>query len=411
VLAWVRKSALAHAHHVVRWAGARALAVGGELGDVDALLALARDDDADVAAQALASAAGLADATRLVDVVRACNSARAGAAQRALGALWRGRLAPAAAPADPDLVQATLQWAAEGAPTVRAAALTCLGADTPADLVQRALNDLAWQVRCAGYGCLAKTRTRASVESVITRLPAERGPGLRAALRALSTLTGTTRSTAEDWLAWWRLAAATFTVPAAAEGKEGPAQQTADARATAAVRYHDVPVDGDRVAFVLDLSGSMREEIAGKGKTRLRMAQDELSKALSGLRPQQAFAVIGFADTAQPFASQLVPASPEHIDKACTWLAQREAKGWTNLWAGLSAALALDDVDTVFVLSDGAPSVGRFVAAHLIRAEVRARDVAGVVRIHTIALDGDGFDRAFLHGLAADSGGVCVLAQ
>ncbi len=403
VLAWAHKHGLRHAHPLARLAAVRVLHARGTAADARALLTLIRDPDADVAANALAAAAKLAKGEDLATVLGAMRTAAPSATTRALSALWPGG-SPTA-----DVLEATLALARAPNATVRAAALACLGAThAPSELVAQALDDAAWQVRVVAYRALANVRTRKSFDAIMQHLPKETGSSLRAATEALATLAGVHKGPhAEAWSAWWKLAAATFEVPAAARATPA-APETAEATTA---RYHGVPIDGTKIAFVLDLSGSMRDVPRDRSLTKLRAAQDELTAALRRLTPQQAFAIIGFADGAQVFAEQLLPATADHVDKACQWLARSEAKGWTNLWSGLSAALLLPDIDTVFLLSDGAPSVGRFVDALLIREEVRARDVARVVRVHAVVLDGDRFDRAFLAGLAADSGGVCVEAK
>ena len=58
----------------------------------------------------------------------------------------------------------------------------------------------------------------------------------------------------------------------------------------------------------------------------------------------------------------------------------------TNTWEALRVALRDEDVDTIFFLSDGTPTVGKVVDQDEILAEVRELNRWRRVRIHTVAL-------------------------
>ena len=79
--------------------------------------------------------------------------------------------------------------------------------------------------------------------------------------------------------------------------------------------------------------------------------------------------------------------------------------GGTNIHDALELAFEDERVDTIYLLSDGAPSTGPIVQADELRDEVaRWNSVRGVV-IHCIAV---GQDHRLLKGLAEDSGGKYV---
>ena len=82
--------------------------------------------------------------------------------------------------------------------------------------------------------------------------------------------------------------------------------------AGATLRSNGIPVRGTRIVFILDVSGSMREELKGKrvlehlersdylkGKkvrTRLELAQEELVHTLEQLPPETCYNVGFFND-------------------------------------------------------------------------------------------------------------------
>ena len=89
-------------------------------------------------------------------------------------------------------------------------------------------------------------------------------------------------------------------------------------------------------------------------------------------------------------------------------------RGGTNAWASLEMALALggrdadkryaDGIDTIFFLSDGAPSVGKHIDTGEILAQIRRLNKSRKIKIHVIALAN--FDIKFLKELAQQNGGI-----
>ena len=88
---------------------------------------------------------------------------------------------------------------------------------------------------------------------------------------------------------------------------------------------------------------------------------------------------------------------------ARAYVQKKAAFGGTNLHAALLAAFKDDEVDTIFLLSDGEPSVGKITDVLELRALVANQNRVAQIRIHTISV---GRSSAFLRGLAEDSGGT-----
>lgn len=73
-------------------------------------------------------------------------------------------------------------------------------------------------------------------------------------------------------------------------------------------------------------------------------------------------------------------------------------------------ALGDDETDTVCLLSDGAPSCGDMVDKTRVQAAIRQLNRTRKVAIHTIGFGAKrATERAFLEGVARDSGARCVL--
>ena len=96
---------------------------------------------------------------------------------------------------------------------------------------------------------------------------------------------------------------------------------------------------------------------------------------------------------------------------ASAWLARQKAKGAGAIYDTLVAALNDDEVDTVYLLSDGVPSFGTVKRDYRILQEIRRLNRWRRVRIHTILLGKKGTDRKFMRDLAALTGGLAVDAE
>lgn len=141
---------------------------------------------------------------------------------------------------------------------------------------------------------------------------------------------------------------------------------------TAAAGFVGIPVEGTRVVFILDLSGSMNwpmDDAGGKVK-RLDYAKRELLKAVEALAPDSMFNLVTFNgdDEAETWSKKLVDATQRNKDRFKKFVEKLRPLGGTNLWSGMEAALNIKllkygnhyetTVDEIFLLSDGAPSVG-----------------------------------------------------
>ncbi|MGC6488428.1 MAG: VWA domain-containing protein, partial [Planctomycetota bacterium] len=133
-----------------------------------------------------------------------------------------------------------------------------------------------------------------------------------------------------------------------------------------------IPVEGTRVVFILDLSGSMEWPMddGGARTRRLDYAKRELLKAIEGLAPNSMFNLVTFNgdDEAEAWSKDLVVANKRNKQRFARFVDKLRPLGGTNLWSGMEKALGIKTlvygnhyettVDEIFLLSDGAPSVG-----------------------------------------------------
>lgn len=117
------------------------------------------------------------------------------------------------------------------------------------------------------------------------------------------------------------------------------------------------------VLFVVDISGSMRGEVPGTGRTRLQLCRAQLLEALDGLAHNQKFNVFTFdtnVGTNYLDGDVLHPASRRNVYRArYRVLMDMSPTGSTATHAALEHAIDhFSGVDTVVFLSDGCPTVG-----------------------------------------------------
>jgi hypothetical protein len=157
--------------------------------------------------------------------------------------------------------------------------------------------------------------------------------------------------------------------------------------------------------LVIDRSGSMEESVGGSARTKLDLAVEAASLAVSTLFPQDLVGVAAFDDA----ASWVVEVQPNSDARSITRLIRSiQPGGGTNIYAGLELAqrriqnMTVQDaaVRHVILLTDGIseePTVGAY---NRLVGELLA---AGVT-LSTVGV-GDGHDQALLARLAAIGGG------
>lgn len=396
-LDWARRTGLRHDGSMLRLAAVRILRAGGDAADVRALLAAVDDPDPLVAVEAVDAVGARSghDADELLE--RLYTRGRPSVAAAALRELFRR------AGGDADAVRRAMGAAGGHAHAeVRAAALQLLRGAAAQDalpVIRAAFADESWQVRAAAYRAAAAVRDKAVVEALIARMPDESAAAGSFLSDALVSLTGVDRGDdPRSWQRWWEIVGDEFQLPEQA----GSGGRTAeDARTTTS--YYGIPIRTDNLVFIIDLSGSMNGEIGGK--TKLRAAKDELIAVLRALQPTQRFGIIAFGTEVGFYEPELVDASPRNIGDAVAWVDRLRIRGATNIYDSLERALQFEGVDSIFLLSDGGPSAGKFIDTGEIRRAVRLQNREKMVRINTVLIGGNARERRFMQALAEENHG------
>lgn len=302
---------------------------------------------------------------------------------------------------------------------LRNAALTALGRTRDATYqptLIAALEHPSWSTRLAAARGLVELRSLAGVGALCARIAREEGR-LEVELGELLTrVTGQPfRSDGKQWQRWWEAEAASWKFPSESEiaallRQRAEREERRVSRSFRGVavdsRFFGLHIASHAVAFVVDVSGSMEEPLPGStgkgGPTRMEAAKKELLACLDALEAGTHFNIVPFSDQANAWKEESVEATVQSFEDAREFLTGLGGLGGTNLFGGLERAFEDPGVDTIFLLSDGQPSVGRLTDPQEIREEVQLWLRARPVVIHTVSV-GERFP--LLEWLARDSGG------
>jgi Mg-chelatase subunit ChlD len=335
---------------------------------------------------------------------------------------------------------------------VRCAALdglSSMGSDLVRSPAMKALHDSAWQVRACAIHALGTVRHKDSMQPLIEALEREEGRLRADAATALESLTARGfGQRLELWQRFWSNYKDRYEIPTDAELAALRAKQAEHAeiyKPSEGVAFHGVDTPSRRVLFIIDVSGSMENEVVDKERfaegeypsfSRMDIVKTELARTIEGLESYVEFNILAFAtevtrwkkgltranvlnkSSAMDFARKLEPlggASKQELAEVGLVGAASLGAGKTNTYGALAAGLGLDGkrpkgydtkLDTIFFLSDGKPTTGQFTDRDEILREIkRANDLRRIV-IHTIALGQ--FEKGFMRRLAKENGGVFV---
>ena len=313
------------------------------------------------------------------------------------------------------------------------AAVAKTQADANARLEELLVRDQTWQVRSAAAFGLAVQKCKCVIPQLIKGLEAELGRkkdpwAMDVRLhKILEGLTGQSvaRGGIEPWKQFWAKEGASFAVRTVADQK---AQKPKENRYA---KFFDLEVESDRVLFVVDFSGSMAEPATLTGATtnaqptatgtKAQLVVQELKRLIMSLPDGALVNLVVFSDTVRIWRQEGGRPALVKLDDTArddllgNFLDTLRPNGPTNLYDALNSALdfggrGLHDkyyaagFDTLYVISDGAPTVGEVVDKEEIRRRVRETNRLRRIAIHCITF-GNKNDTDFLGPLAEENGG------
>ncbi|MHC4820927.1 MAG: HEAT repeat domain-containing protein [Planctomycetota bacterium] len=297
----------------------------------------------------------------------------------------------------------------DGPPAVAAlAVLSVDGSEAGRHAARRLLGHRAWEARVAAARWLGEDRgdAREAAAALLSAMRSEKRLRVATILgEQLERLTGAPFGTRVDrWEEWWEQHGHRFEPP-----DRPPVRRK---RGGSSARFYDIPLDSDRIAFVLDTSRSMRDAARPGGTaSKMELAIARTAATLASLRDRTALNVVSFGTTVTAWKPRLVPATLGARGDALRFLQKRPLQGRTNLFDAIAVALDDPAVDTVCVLTDGAPTAGEETSRRGFLAGLRRLRRWRPVRVHCVEVGGNTTGRrwrGFLAEVAAECGGVHV---
>ncbi|MCP3916638.1 MAG: VWA domain-containing protein [bacterium] len=377
----------------------------------ETLAKLTRDKDPVLALDALHALGKRKDAAEHLKVIATHLKAKTDGQRRAaVVAIGKLRIA------DPDWPKELFELATKKDVATRMGAchaLADLRSKEAVEVLRRMLDDEMWQVRAEALWQYASLRKKGSIPVLIKRLSTEQGRLREDVARALQTLTARDFGILPDrWERWWEAEGESFEVPELTAALEAAARREATDEGRTAASFFGLRILSQRVCFVMDTSGSMKDPSSSgggrtgaggrSGPTRMHVAKAELIDALERFPDGDRFNMIFFATGAETWKRKLTAMSPKARRQATEHTQEQEAVGATAAYDALALAFQDDDIDTIYLLTDGEPTVGRIVDPSRLRDAIASWNETRRITIHGISV---GRDSRLLRGLAEDSGG------
>lgn len=197
--------------------------------------------------------------------------------------------------------------------------------------------------------------------------------------------------------------------------------------------YFDIAMDGKSILYIIDSSGSMKEEIKlkikggkkgedGKAKkpqlqSRLEACKGELRGALGKLHSKAQFNIMWYSEIPHLFSDKMVDADKNQVKAGREFVTGLQPNSNTNIYDSLKLAFDLAGqgakdkyygvgLDTIFLLTDGSPTKpdGQMDSTEKIIEAVRDWNALKRITIHTIGI-GKGVNAGFLETLASENNG------
>jgi HEAT repeat protein len=335
------------------------------------------------------------------------------------------------APGKEGCIPVLLDLLKAGESRVRSAALRSLRNHPPRrdvlDAVLPLLKDRNWSVRVAAAEVVARMPLDHAVPALVDSVGRETGEPALQVDSLLRSLTGASfAGKGPAWKAWWEkngtaIREGGFKRPE--EPEAGPKDPGASEAA-----FFSIPIESDNFLVIMDLSGSMLEEMKsvdkrtevllakhGYEKNRLAVALVQAYQMIEGLPAASRVNMLAFSDKVTRFGSRATPATSSLKKNLVTWLNGQKTGYMTNIWdalrqgfgdhLGTGGATRFDELpDTIIFLTDGWPTAGRFRDRESLAALVEFWNASAGAVVHCVGV-GDDFDGDLLAGLAKATGG------
>ena len=233
-----------------------------------------------------------------------------------------------------------------------------------------------WEVRLAAAQALTQSGEKKLVPVLIHMLPGTSGRMNYEINECLKKLTGGVdkHGNFTAWTTWWEkhedeFLAGTY-VLTLNDRSDGPGVTT----------FYGIPLHSMKVVFIIDVSLSMKDPTSWKpeiadgidkleGERAIDIARYELRKIVRSIPEGALYDIIGMYGRLAMLSEKWVMAARDSREKSLKFVQGLELKSGTDVHGAIIRALDFsggnwntpprdDSIDTIFILSDGMPSVG-----------------------------------------------------
>ena len=324
---------------------------------------------------------------------------------------------------------------------VRAVAADIFGATRDPEVIRSLtplLRDNFLEVQLAAIHALRQIGGREVVEAFVDDFSRFEGRALDDVADALLWLTGEDFGTSRvSWEAWWQSKGKDAEIKGISRDDFDRIRE--ESRNNTTGTYYGLRVISKFVTFIVDISGSMEEpyevdsvKLPGgrKGKKggtgvseeddgnkggkkrevlpKIEVARRELVRVLGGIPSGTQFNIIPFESSFTPWRPALVQMDDDVRLQAIEFVKQLNPRGMTNVFDTLASALEDPEVNTIYFLSDGAPTMGKITEPQGILDQIRELNAERKVKIHTIGFHLDPGAASLMRRLAEENHGDFV---
>ncbi len=309
--------------------------------------------------------------------------------------------------------------------------------------ISAAIGDRTDEVVRAGIAAAKKRRAVQAVDALIDlveRLEGGRdadGLLMSQAREALLTITGESFAKAQDYRNFWEPRKASFRPRTGPPPRE--AHNTSERKRPT---FFGSEIKSNRLCFVIDTSGSMEAadplpangDPTGGSRVRMERAKQQLCAVIDALPEDTRFTIVSYSGalfaggpggggTLPPgtpedgplpptiggiewlkvFKPRIVQANARGKAEAKEWVQKLQANGATFTFNALRAAFDVEGIDTIVLLSDGAPTdIDRKSGSAMTNDKI-LEEIRGLNRFRRLRIDTFGFDQS--EGGAGGGGG------
>ena len=152
---------------------------------------------------------------------------------------------------------------------------------------------------------------------------------------------------------------------------EENAEDDTDEEETPPIEFFDEEVEGDRVVFVMDYTGSMDAPVGHaitdenghtiSNPTKMDHVKAEFAKAVLGMSENVKFSAVMFSSSGiRVWKRQLMDATPQNKSAAIAWVRSFSPWGGTPIYDGFAAGANIPGTKTIILHTDGVVNSGKY---------------------------------------------------